>query len=376
MGIRLSERQQLTVAAAITIVSAFVIVCAVGAIVWLLGTFVARFSNVFLPLAVAGVLALVFHPYFDLLRTRLRLPAVIAVAVVLLSVLVPAGAFGWFFGALVVDQITDLIASAPKWWDAAASYIEEKLPRVRAFIERHEIAGRLRQAVEGRESSLVGGIQSVGITALSAGRGLLRGIGTLFSWAVLPVYFVFFLLADPRRFLDLEHLFPYLKADTRKDLLYLLREFVNILVAFFRGQLIIAFLQGALYAIGFSVVGLRYGLVLGLLLGFLNVIPYLGSIVGLSITLPLAFFQSGGGAGTLAGVVVVFLAVQLVESYVLTPKIMGDRTGLHPMAIIIAVFFWGSALGGITGMILAIPLTAFLVVFWRLAKERYIGELV
>ncbi len=68
--------------------------------------------------------------------------------------------------------------------------------------------------------------------------------------------------------------------------------------------------------------------------------------------------------------------VQLIEGYVLTPKIMGNRTGLHFMAIIVAVFFWGVALGGILGMILAIPLTAFLVSFWRLAKEKYIRELV
>jgi predicted PurR-regulated permease PerM len=73
---------------------------------------------------------------------------------------------------------------------------------------------------------------------------------------------------------------------------------------------------------------------------------------------------------------VVFTIVQLIESYFLTPKIMGDKTGLHPMAIIVAIFFWGSALQGILGMILAIPLTAFLVVFWRLAKERYIDEWV
>ena len=79
---------------------------------------------------------------------------------------------------------------------------------------------------------------------------------------------------------------------------------------------------------------------------------------------------------TLVAVVVVFSTVQLIESYLLTPKIMGDRTGLHPLAIIIAIFFWGSALNGILGMILAIPLTAFLVVFWRLAKDRYIGELL
>jgi predicted PurR-regulated permease PerM len=148
------------------------------------------------------------------------------------------------------------------------------------------------------------------------------------------------------------------------------------MVAFFRGQLIVAFLQGLLYAAGFSLVGLRYGFILGLLLGFLNIIPYLGSIIGLGIALPLAFFQPGGGLNTLIAVVVVFSIVQLIESYVLTPKIMGDRTGLHFMAIIFAVFFWGAALGGILGMLLAIPLTAFLASMWRLAKERYITELV
>jgi predicted PurR-regulated permease PerM len=68
--------------------------------------------------------------------------------------------------------------------------------------------------------------------------------------------------------------------------------------------------------------------------------------------------------------------VQTIEGYILTPKIMRDRTGLHPLAVIVAVFFWGSALGGILGMILAIPLTAFLVVLWRLAKERYLSELI
>jgi predicted PurR-regulated permease PerM len=133
--------------------------------------------------------------------------------------------------------------------------------------------------------------------------------------------------------------------------------------------------MGCLFALGFSVVGLRYGLVLGMALGLLNVIPYLGSIVGMGVAIPLALFQEGGGTTKLILVVVVFTLVQMIEAYVLTPKIMGDRTGLHPVAIIVAVFFWGSALGGIAGMILAIPLTAFLVVFWRLAREK-IGEVV
>ena len=78
----------------------------------------------------------------------------------------------------------------------------------------------------------------------------------------------------------------------------------------------------------------------------------------------------------MVSVLAVIGVVQAIESYLLTPKIMGDATGLHPMAIIIAMFFWGTAFGGILGMIMAIPLTAFGVVFWRLAREKYIQEWV
>ena len=109
--------------------------------------------------------------------------------------------------------------------------------------------------------------------------------------------------------------------------MFLLTEFINIIVAFFRGQLIVAFLQGLLFAIGFSLVGLQYGFVIGLLLGFLNIIPYLGSMIGLSVALPLAYFQSGGGGTTLVWVIVTFSVVQSIEGYVLTPRIMGTGRG-------------------------------------------------
>ncbi|MCB1056276.1 MAG: AI-2E family transporter, partial [Acidobacteria bacterium] len=217
---------------------------------------------------------------------------------------------------------------------------------------------------------------TVGDKAVDAGSWILGAVGALLSWAVLPVYFAFFLMAESKTASNPEALLPFLKPETRRDVVYLVREFVNIIVAFFRGQLVVATLQGLCFAAGFTIIGLKYGFVLGLVFGFLNVIPYLGSIVGLGITLPLAYFQDGGSFQKLILVLVVFTIVQMIEGYVLTPKIMGDRTGLHPVAIIVAVFFWGSALGGIFGMILAIPLTAFLVVFWRLAKEKYIHEVV
>ncbi len=376
MRIELSERQRETVAAAITILSAFVIIMAVAAILFLIGKFFARFSGVFLPLGVAAVMALVAHPYFEFLKRRARLPPVVALLVVFLSILLPVVAFSWFFGYVIVDQVTGILESAPEAFDRALSYARDRWPRVAGYLEGQDFEVRIRSALEEHAESIFTSLQS----GLSGFMGFLKAIlgffGTVVTWAVTPIYFAFFLLADPKKVLEVGHHLPFLKKDTRDNVLYLMREFVNILVAFFRGQLIIAFLQGALFAIGFSIVGLRYGLIIGIMLGFLNIIPYLGNMVGLGIAIPLALAQEGGGPPLLGFVLLVFVAVQMIEGYILTPKIMGDRTGLHPFVIIVAIFFWGSALGGISGMILAIPLTAFLVVFWRLAKEKYIGELV
>jgi predicted PurR-regulated permease PerM len=375
MALNFTERQSNAVVVAVTILATLVILLACGTLLWLIAVFLRTFSSVFLPLAVGAVIALVFRPYYMWLNEKARLPAPIALIIVFLSILLPVGAFLWFFGALMLSQLSDLAAKFPEWWNNLADFLRDRWPKVVEFMQTNPLGQRIRGVLMSHQEALFKGFQTVGGTAFSVGAVFLHGIGTVLSWVVLPVYFGFFLTRETRK-VDTESLLPFLKPETRSDVVYLIKEFVNIIVAFFRGQLIIAFLQGVLFAIGFSLVGLRYGFVIGLVLGFLNIIPYLGSIVGLSIALPVAFFQGGGGWDTLLWAFAVFAVVQLIEGYVLTPKIMGDRTGLHFMAIIVAVFFWGVALGGILGMILAIPLTAFLVSFWHLAKEKYIRELV
>lgn len=370
-----TERQGNAIVTAITILAAVIILLAIGSALWLIIAFLRTFSSVFLPLAVGAVIALVFRPYYRWLNERVRLPAPIALAVVFLSLLLPLGGFLWFFGSLMVAQLTDMVARAPDWWNNLVTITRERLPQLVEFLQTNPLGQRIREALVSQQEAFIEGIQTVGTTALSLGAVLVRGIGTVLSWAVLPVYFGFFLTRKPKK-IDTEYLMPFLKPETRADVAYRFEEFVNITVAFFRGQLIIALLQGLLFAVGFSLAGLQYGFIVGLLLGFLNIIPYLGSLVGLSLALPIAFFQEGGGFDTLLWVLAVFAVVQLIESYVLTPKIMGNRTGLHFMAIIVAIFFWGVAIGGIPGMILAIPLTAFFVSFWHLAKEKYIRALV
>ena len=374
MALKLTERQATTVATAVTVVSTIVIVFAAVGTIWLLAHFLRAFSGVFLPLGVGAVAALVCQPYYQWLRTKAKLPRPLALIAVLLSFVLPVGAFLGFFGTLLVQQVVELVSRGPEWWQSFSSGLRDRWPELREFFET-PLGVRIREAFEGMQDQILSGLGGVGGTALSAGAGVVRGIGGFLGWVVLPVYFVFFLMIE-RPNVDGAHVLPFLKPDTRRDVIYLVQEFVNIVVAFFRGQLVIALLQGILFAIGFSIVGLRYGFLIGLLLGFLNVIPYLGSIIGLGAALPLALFQEGGGWPKLGLVLLVFLVVQLIEGYVLTPRIMGERTGLHPLAIIVAVFFWGQALGGIMGMIFAIPLTAFLASLWRLVKEKYMTELV
>ncbi len=376
IDIELGPRQQRTVAAALTTLAAAVLIAAVGGVVWLIALFGRTFASVFLPLVVAAVIALVCKPWFDVLRTRLRLPVPLAIAAFLASALVPVAAFVWFFGALVAEQVSDLIARGPDLWARANALFRTRWPEIEAFLIEHGLQGRLEEAVAAHQENLGKAAGALASGAWSAGKGILAGIGMVFSWAVFPVYLVFFLLAPPQGLESLERQLPFFKPDTRRDLVFLVREFVSIVVTFFRGQLLIALAQSVLYAIGFSLVGLSYGFILGLALGFLNIMPYLGSIIGLGIGIPIAFFQEGGGLGLAIAVVVVFTVVQMIEGYLLTPRIMGDRTGLHPLAIIVAVFFWGTALGGILGMILAIPLTAFGVVVWRLLREKYVGEVL
>jgi predicted PurR-regulated permease PerM len=213
----------------------------------------------------------------------------------------------------------------------------------------------------------------------SAWSGLLGLFAKITYLAVIPIYLFYFLSSNRNFFDDLDQELSFLSDSLRQDLVFLIREFVGILVAFFRGQLLIGMLMGVGYAIGFSLSGLKFGITLGLLFGLLNVVPYLGSIVGIVTTLLVAYLQPAGIAETgqwsiLVGCGLSFAVVQLIESYYLTPKIMGQQTGLHPVVVMVSIFFWGTALGGILGMIFGIPLTAFFIIAWRLLCRKYFNR--
>lgn len=372
LDLELNPFQKRLIASALAGAAAAIVLGLTGLVLFWLSRFLVFFSHVFMPIAVAAIAALVMKPYYHWLYLRTGHRTLWAVLLVYASLVIPLSLFVWFFGSLMWEQLTGL---AVKGWDMAREGWQLLLAHWPDLLEEaraHDWDVRVKAFLEERMAVIWQGAWSLLEISASAGASIFRFIGGLFSWAIFPIYLGFFLAFGRVRQRQWESLLPFLRPSLRRDVIYLGREFVTILVSFFRGQLVIALLQGILYALGFSLIGLQYGFILGLLLGFMNIVPYLGSIIGLSIAIPLGFFQMGGGWQLAVAVVVVFTVVQLIESYVLTPRIMGDRTGLHPLVIIIAIFFWGTALNGIWGMILAIPLTAFGVVFWRLLKEKYI----
>lgn len=350
--------------------------CAIGWLLYLLlsgvARFISAFSSVIWPLAVAGILALLLRPVVSFFERHFKLRRPVAVVLLyIVFVLLAAGLLIAFLPALV-SQLLEFVAYLPTLWQKSVAWGEAHFPEWLAIIRPYLDNPTVKTALDGLTHQAQDLLGQLAPTLKSAGAGFFGLFGFAASLAVIPIYLFFFLLSnnDPTRALP-EHL-PFLKKEHRDDVVFLVREFLGILMAFFRGQLLIGLIMGVLLATGFSVAGLKFGLAIGLLTGLLNIVPYLGSILGLSVALPLAYLQPEGGGLPLAGICVgVFAAVQAVEGWLLTPRIMGRQTGLHPVAIIVAVFFWGQALGGILGMMLAVPLTAFFVTVWRFVRRKY-----
>ena len=337
---------------------------------------VGRFSGVLWPLAVAGIVALMLRPVAGTLERRLHVSRVMSVIVLYALVIIALAGVLLAILPTVISQMIDLVQSMPEMWRSASEFIQAHSPGWMDAYDRQMENETFRNLVDGSIEKARELAMSTLPGLLAAGGHVIGLFGAAAGLAIIPVYLFFFLQSDEDPTANLSEYLPFLPEDKRDDVVFLVREFIGIVVSFFRGQLLIGFIMGVLLATGFTLAGLKFGILMGLTIGFLNIVPYLGTILGLAATLPTAFFQPGGSLLLVGITLGVFVVVQIIEGYLLTPKIMGKQTGLHPVTIIIAIFFWGTALGGILGMVLAIPLTAFVVTAWRLAKRKYFTRTV
>ncbi len=373
-GFWLSPLQRRLVTTALAGLSVFVIGALIFGLFLLLNGFVQTFSGVLWPIAVAGILAMLLQPLVRFFEEKTALNRIGGIVLLYVLVVLAFAAILGFVLPLVIEQTVSFIRDFPSIFERLREAFLEKFPQVMDFLNSSigpEKMAAIREKLEARLESLPEQLVPVA-SRLGSYAGAIAG--TAAGLAIIPVYVFFFLNARGDKTRDIEKQLSWVKKEIREDLIFLGTHFAHSMEAFFRGQILIGLIMGVLLGVGFSLAGVNFGFPLGLFIGLLNIIPYFGTMIGLATVLPIAWFQPEGGP-LLAGIALaIFVAVQMLEGYFLTPRIMGNKTGLHPLTIIIAIFFWGTALGGILGMILAIPLTAFFVVAWRLLREKYLAR--
>ena len=344
----------------------------------LLREFVTQLKDVLLPLAIAAILATLLRPIITLCETKTRLNRVGGIILLFALVLMSLAAIAVFVVPPALHTAGEFLKVAPDFLNRLLESAQGIAPSIWEWLTE--------QLGESPEDYLMGSLegnselikQALSHAQSSAG-SMLAFFGGLFgkiaAYSIIPVYLFFILNGDRNVWKDMDKQLSFLPDERKKDVVFLAKQFSQILVSFFRGQIVIGLLLGVVLAVGFGLVGLKFGIAIGIVLGLLNIIPYLGTMIGILTVLPIAYLQDGGGTTLIALCAVVFIIGQVLTDYYFTPKIMGDKTGMSPMLIIFSVFFWGVALGGLLGMILAIPLTAFFLVFWRLAREKYLPAL-
>jgi predicted PurR-regulated permease PerM len=193
-------------------------------------------------------------------------------------------------------------------------------------------------------------------------------IVAVISLIVVTPVVAFYLLLDWDRMVEkVDGLLP---RDHQPTIRRLAREINEVLAGFIRGQVIVCVVLGVIYAVGLTLVGLRFGLVVGIIAGIISFIPYLGTIVGFVVGVALALFQFAPDYVSIGLVVGVFAFGQFIEGNFLSPKLVGDRVKLHPVWVMFAIFAF-AALFGFVGALLALPIAAALGVITRFGIAQY-----
>ncbi|THD82179.1 AI-2E family transporter [Aliigemmobacter aestuarii] len=333
------------------------------AALWFLG-------DVILPFIVGGAVAYFLDPVADRLEraglgraaatTVISLTALLIVVLLILAVI-----------PTLLNQLTALVNAAPEIFQRLQAFLTEQLP------ELSDETSTIRQSLQdiGRV------IQSKGAelaqTLIGSAMGVLNAV--LFI-VVVPVV-AFYMLLDWDRMVA--HVDGWLPRDHAPTIRRLAKEIDRVLAAFVRGQLSVCVVLGTFYAIALMVAGLQFGIVVGAIAGAITFIPYVGALVGGALAMGLALFQFWGPVevdgevirqGTdwvrIGVVAAIFAAGQFLEGNVITPRLVGNSVGLHPVWLLFALSAFGSVFGFV-GMLVAVPVAAAIGVLARFGVEQY-----
>jgi predicted PurR-regulated permease PerM len=308
------------------------------------------------PFIVAFLLAYILNPLVTKLAARnfprwasslaLVILMIGVAALVVLFVIPPAAQQfqGILNGAAVIAQDVSSLLKSGKLFEFLASYGID-VAKAQTFIGE-QLSPRLEKILTTLFGALFGFVTSVSSLVLH-----------LINVIIIPFLFVYLLKDFPQILERVASLAPDIN---RKRVAEFGRKVDEILGQYFRGAIIVAIIQGAIATIGLTIIGVNYSLVLGIMTGILDFIPYVGLLISLTVSCIVALMSGEPILGKVIAVVVLFLSQKLLEAVVLGPKIIGTKVGLHPVLLILSLLVFGYFLGFI-GMLIAVPSTALLI---------------
>jgi predicted PurR-regulated permease PerM len=334
-----------------------------------LGTFVAVvvfllvFSSILLPFVAGMVLAYFLDPVADWLE-RHGLSRLAATIVILFAFVVSFVLALMVIVPILATQFAGFAANLPAYLATLQALITEFDP---GWLERTigVNAQSLREALSGLISQGAGFLTGLFQSLWTSGLAIINIGGLL---VVTPVVAFYMLLDWDRMIAKVDSWVPRDHVGTVRRLA---RDINTATAGFLRGQGTLCIILGVLYAVGLTIVGLNFGLLIGLFAGLISFIPYIGSLVGLVLSVGVAFVQFWPDWTMVAAVAAIFFAGQFVEGNILQPKLVGKSVGLHPVWLMFALFAFGS-LFGFVGLLLAVPASAAVAVLVRFALSRYL----
>lgn len=325
-----------------------------------------RLSPILLPFVLGMAIAYFLDPVVDWTERR-GLSRSGGTAIVILLFFALIGFVLVLIVPLIETQIVSFASRVPTLLTGLRDNVDKIVisAQVQAGVPIDDVQS-LKEAAQGEAGKAVSWVGSLLSSLVTGGLAVVNVMSLIF---VTPVV-AFYLLRDWDRMVA--RIDTWLPRDHAETIRTEAREIDRTLSGFARGQALLCLVMAVYYAIALTIVGLQFGLVLGLVTGFLIFIPFIGTLVGAltSISLALTQFDTFGPTAVVAGI---FLAGSVIEGYVLQPLLVGDRVGLHPVWVIFALLA-GGALFGFVGILLAVPVTAVIGVLARFALAQYLAS--
>ena len=357
---------------------------AIAAVVTLVGSIIVKgisfLQPVLIPVAVAAILAFLLEPVVKF-SMRLRLSRLASIVIVYV-------AFACFFLGLIIyiappvyRQSLALAQNFPSYMTKTEALATSTLNQLQKLAEFDPFDAKQEPHSAGDQMTVIvrDAIKEAGTwiqqkfpdLAVEAGRfvqrslgGFLGVFGFLLSMILVPI-FLFFFLRDSASIADnWSRYLPMRASPLKSEIVSLVGEINSYLISFFRGQLIVSLIDGVMIAVALLFLGLDFAILIGIMVGVLGLIPYLGMMICYIPAVIIAAAQFGDLMHPLL-VTLIFILANNIDGIFIAPKIVGESVGLHPLTVIFSVLAWSLILGGLLGAILAVPLTATLKVLLK-----------